>query len=123
MAESPFPYLHNDSERVALVEADNTYTYSEVNSRVNRFATGLLGNKDDLQEERIAFFMPASLDYVTTMHGVWRAGGIAVPLNVASAVSELDHYLSCASVTRMVANAEYQESLRDSASARNLVSA
>ncbi|GIS50621.1 MAG: hypothetical protein Ct9H90mP25_0550 [Gammaproteobacteria bacterium] len=24
----------------------------------------------------------------------WRAGGIAVPLNVASAVSELDHYLT-----------------------------
>lgn len=120
MAESPFPYLHNDSERVALVEADNTYTYSEVNSRVNRFATGLLGNKDDLQEERIAFFMPASLDYVTTMHGVWRAGGIAVPLNVASAVSELDHYLSCASVTRMVANAEYQESLRDLCASLNI---
>lgn len=120
MAELPFPYLHNDSERVALVEADNTYTYSEVNSRVNRFATGLLGNKDDLQEERIAFFMPASLDYVTTMHGVWRAGGIAVPLNVASAVSELDHYLSCASVTRMVANAEYQESLRDLCASLNI---
>jgi len=120
MAESPFPYLHNDSERVALVEADNTYTYSEVNSRVNRFATGLLGNKDDLQEERIAFFMPASLDYVTTMHGVWRAGGIAVPLNVASAVSELDHYLSCASVTRMVANAEHQESLRDLCASLNI---
>lgn len=120
MAESPFPYLHNDSERVALVEADNTYTYSEVNSRVNRFATGLLGKKDDLQEERIAFFMPASLDYVTTMHGVWRAGGIAVPLNVASAVSELDHYLSCASVTRMVANAEYQESLRDLCASLNI---
>ena len=120
MAELSFPYLHNDSDRVALVEADNTYTYSEVNSRVNRFATGLLGNKDDLQEERIAFFMPASLDYVTTMHGVWRAGGIAVPLNVASAVSELDHYLSCASVTRMIANAEYQESLRDLCASLNI---
>ena len=57
--------------------------------------------------------MPASLDYVTTLHGVWRAGGIAVPLNVASAVAELDHYLSSASVTRMVANGEYQDSLRE----------
>jgi malonyl-CoA/methylmalonyl-CoA synthetase len=120
MSETPFPYLHNNSERVALVEGDNTHTYSEVNSRIDRFATGLLGGKDDLQEERIAFFMPASLDYVTTMHGVWRAGGIAVPLNVASAVSELDHYLSCASVTRMVANGEYQESLRDLCASLNI---
>ena len=111
MSEIPFPYLQNGSDRVALVEGHNSYNYSEVNSRINRFATGLLGDQEDLQEERIAFFMPASLDYVTTMHGVWRAGGITVPLNVASAVSELDHYLTCASVTRMIANAEYQDLL------------
>jgi malonyl-CoA/methylmalonyl-CoA synthetase len=73
----------------------------------------LLDGKDDLKEERIAFFMPASLDYVATMHGIWRAGGIAIPLNVASAVAELDHYLTSAGVTRMIANGKYQESLRD----------
>ncbi len=120
MSEIPFPYLHNHSERIALVEGENTYTYSEVNARINRFASGLLADKDDLQEERIAFFMPASLDYVATMQGVWRAGGIAVPLNVASAVSELDHYLSCASVTRLVANPEYQESLKNVCASLNI---
>ncbi|GIT20728.1 MAG: hypothetical protein CM1200mP40_04100 [Gammaproteobacteria bacterium] len=80
MSEIPFPYLQNGSDRVALVEGHNSYNYSEVNSRINRFATGLLGDQEDLQEERIAFFMPASLDYVTTMHGVWRAGGITFPV-------------------------------------------
>lgn len=113
MTVESFPHLNNGNNKVALVEGDTSYTYGEVNERIDRFATGLLGNKADLQEERIAFFIPASLDYVTVMHGVWRAGGIAVPLNVASAVSELDHYLTCASVTRMVANGEYQESLRE----------
>lgn len=120
MSEIPFPYLQDSSDRIALVEGEKNHTYSEVNARIDRFATGLLGGKDDLQEERIAFFMPASLDYVTTMHGVWRAGGIAVPLNVASAVSELDHYLTCASVTRMVANGEYQDSLRDLCASLNI---
>ena len=120
MSEIPFPYLQNGSDIVALVEGHNSYNYSEVNSRINRFATGLLGDQEDLQEERIAFFMPASLDYVTTMHGVWRAGGITVPLNVASAVSELDHYLTCASVTRMIANAEYQDLLRELCDSLNI---
>ncbi|NKB34974.1 MAG: AMP-binding protein [Pseudomonadales bacterium] len=120
MSEIPFPYLQNDSDRVALIEGDVSYTYSTVNARINRFATGLLGDQEDLQEERIAFFMPASFDYVTTMHGVWRAGGIAVPLNVASAVSELDHYLTSASVTRMIANAEYQETLRELCDSLNI---
>jgi len=113
MAVETFPHLNNDNDKVALVEGDTSYTYGEVNARIDRFATGLLGDSADLNEERIAFFIPASLDYVTVMHGVWRAGGIAVPLNVASAVSELDHYLTCASVTRMIANGDYQESLRE----------
>ena len=32
-----------------------------------------------MHEERIAFLIPASLDYVTALHGIWRAGGIANP--------------------------------------------
>ena len=113
MSTTVFPSLAEGGDKVALVEGDNTYSYSQVNERINLFATGLLGDQQDLEEERIAFYIPASLDYVTVMHGVWRAGGIAVPLNVASAVNELDHYLTCASVTRMVANGQYQESLKE----------
>src|SRR6056300_1496660 len=111
MAVNTFPQLSNDNDKVALVEGDQSYSYGTVNERIDRFASGLLAGEQDLEEERIAFFIPASLDYVTVLHGVWRAGGIAVPLNVASAVAELDHYLSCASVTRMIANSEYHEAL------------
>lgn len=120
MSDTSFPQLNQDNNKVALVEGDNSYSYAEVNQRIDKFATGLLQGKADLQEERVAFFMPASLDYVTTMHGVWRAGGIAVPLNVASAVNELDHYLSCASVTRMIANGKFQESLRELCASMNI---
>ena len=120
MSEIPFPHLQDNVDNIALIDGNSRYSYGEVNRRIDCFATGLLGGKDDLREERIAFFMPASLDYVTTMHGVWRAGGIAVPLNVASAVAELDHYLSCAGVTRMIANAEYQESLGELCSSLNI---
>lgn len=113
MTTDMFSYLTGASDRVALVEGSKNYTYAQVNERINRFASGLLRGGPDLQEERIAFYIPASVDYVTTMHGIWRAGGIAIPLNVASAVAELDHYLRCASVTRMIANSEYQDELRD----------
>ena len=112
MSDTLFPFFNSNSDKVALVEGENKHTYSEVNDRINLFSSGILGAKEDLNEERIAFFLPASLDYVTTMHGVWRAGGIAVPLNVASAVSELDHYLTCANVTRLIAGTEYHDSLK-----------
>ncbi|MFT4929169.1 MAG: malonyl-CoA/methylmalonyl-CoA synthetase [Phenylobacterium sp.] len=108
MSASAFPHLTNDNHNIALMDGDNRYSYAQVNQRIERFATGLLAGKTDLNETRIAFFMPASVDYVTAMHGVWRAGGIAVPLNVACAVAELEHYLSCASVTCLIANAPYQ---------------
>ena len=113
MTHHDFHHLIDGNSRTALVADSATYSYGEVNARINRFATGLLGGKDDLQEERIAFFLPASLDYVTCMHGVWRAGGIAVPLNVASAITELDHYLGSARITRMFASASSPAELRE----------
>ncbi|PCH61739.1 MAG: long-chain fatty acid--CoA ligase [SAR86 cluster bacterium] len=120
MSDISFPHFNDSNNKTALVEGEVEHSYAQVNNRIDRFATGLLNGKADLAEERIAFFMPASLDYVTTMHGIWRAGGIAIPLNVASAVAELDHYLSCAGVTRMIANGSYKESLVELCASMNI---
>ncbi|NNE38230.1 MAG: AMP-binding protein, partial [Gammaproteobacteria bacterium] len=115
-----FQNLNNDHSKVALVEGSDTTTYADLHNRINRMATGLLDSKSDLNEERIAFLMPASLDYVTMLFGVWRAGGIAVPLNVSSAVPELEHALTCAEVTRVVANGEYAEKIAELCSSLNI---
>ena len=87
---------------IALVDGAQTRTYADLDKQVDRFAGGLLAGEADLQEERIAFLMPASFEYVTTLHGIWRAGGIAVPLNTASALPELEHCLSSTGVRRLV---------------------
>ncbi len=101
-----FAQIRPDNGRTALIEDGRTVSYGELDAASRRFAAGLLGGKADLEEERIAFFLPGSADYVTVMHGVWRAGGIAVPLNTGSAIPELEHYLSTARVTRLVARAD-----------------
>ncbi|MGD2009227.1 MAG: acyl-CoA synthetase [Cellvibrionales bacterium] len=87
---------------IALVDGEQTRTYADLDKQIDRFAGGLLAGQVDLQEERIAFLMPASFEYVTTLHGIWRAGGIAVPLNTASALPELEHCLSSIGVGRLV---------------------
>ncbi len=112
MADHGFQHLREGNTRTALVAGADTHSYGEVDSRINRFAVGLLAGRDDLQEERIAFLLPASVDYVTCLHGVWRAGGIAVPLNAATAVAELDHYLRSARVARMFASLDAPDALR-----------
>lgn len=97
-----FPTLRAGNNDIALQTGNETLTYAALHKRINQLASGLLADKADLNEERIAFFMPASVDYVCTLLGVWRAGGIAVPLNVAAAVPELEHALLCARITRLV---------------------
>ena len=87
---------------IALVDGAQTRTYADLDKQIDRFAGGLLAGEADLQEERVAFLMPASFEYVTTLHGIWRAGGIAVPLNTASALPELEHCLSSTGVRRLV---------------------
>ena len=103
MANEAFPALSQAYERIALVDGDRHFSYREINAHINGCAAGLLGGKNDLHEERIAVLIPAGLDYVAALHGVWRAGGLAVPLNVAAAEPELEHCLADADVTRLIA--------------------
>ncbi|WP_150295150.1 acyl-CoA synthetase [Sphingobium estronivorans] len=111
MPTDRFPLLQGDNDRIALIDGERRVTYGALSGLADRLATGLLDGMEDLAEERIAFFLPASPDYVAVMHGVWRAGGIAVPLNVGATIAELDHYLRCARVTRLVAQAKHHAML------------
>lgn len=98
----PFPAMNYSNNSVALNDGPAQLTYAQLRERIDHVASGLLEKKSDLKEERVAFFMPASVDYVTTLLGIWRAGGIAVPLNVAAALPEIEYVLSSAKVTRVV---------------------
>ena len=98
-------------DRIALVEGEQAFTYAQLAGRIDAMASGLLAGTADLNEARIAFLLPASADYVTALHGVWRAGGIAVPLNVAAAASEWEHCLTNTEVARVIAGEAQREQI------------
>jgi non-ribosomal peptide synthetase component E (peptide arylation enzyme) len=50
-------------KNIALVEAEASFTYAEVEQRTTEFASGLLDQSSDLAEARIAF--PCSLPVLT----------------------------------------------------------
>jgi malonyl-CoA/methylmalonyl-CoA synthetase len=87
----------------ALRCGSRTHTYSEILASSAAVASALLGETDDLGEARIAFFVPAGFEYVALQWGVWRAGGIAVPLNVSAAEPEIEHVLDDAEISVLVA--------------------
>ena len=97
-----FPALDFRNTATALRGASGDWTYANLQRQVLRVATALLGSARDLDEERIAFLLPASADYIAVLLGLWRAGGIAVPLNVSAALPELEHALHNAGVTRLL---------------------
>ncbi|MCB1035059.1 MAG: AMP-binding protein, partial [Acidobacteria bacterium] len=99
------------ADRIAVVDAAGEWSYGDLLAASGRRAGDLLGGRPDLEEERIAFLVPPGFDYVACLWGVWRAGGIAVPLCLSHPPPELGHVLVDAGVRRVLAAADHAEKL------------
>lgn len=84
---------HSHRGRVAIISESSRHTYDEVLKRSEEISSFLLQEKEDLQEARVAFMVPPGLEYVATLWGIWRAGGIAVPLCLTHPALALEHVL------------------------------
>lgn len=80
-------------ERIAIREDGRFYRYEDLLERSAGVAATLLDGRADLGEERVAFMAPAGFDYAAIQWGIWRAGGIAVPLSSQATARELEHVL------------------------------
>jgi malonyl-CoA/methylmalonyl-CoA synthetase len=81
-------------ENLAIATPGETFTYGQLLERSAQMANLLLNGKTDLQEQRVAFLVPSGFDYVVTQWGIWRSGGIAVPLCTSHPLPELDYVVS-----------------------------
>jgi malonyl-CoA/methylmalonyl-CoA synthetase len=79
--------------RIAIVAADGTYTYEQLDDSSRRVAGALLGDNVDLNQNRVAFFVPPSFAYAAVQRGIWRAGGVAVPLAISHPPAELEYVI------------------------------
>ena len=82
----------------AILSGGITYSYADLLNASERVAAALLDGRADLEEARIAFLVPGSFAYVAVQWGVWRAGGIAVPLSVGAREPELEHVFTDAQI-------------------------
>ncbi|MEY3644251.1 MAG: hypothetical protein RLZZ207_946, partial [Bacteroidota bacterium] len=65
---------------IAILDSSGEYTYGSLLEKSSKIALHLLQGKEDLNQERVAFMVSPGINYVATLWGIWKAGGIAVPL-------------------------------------------
>ena len=97
---------HGHAERTAITAAEGTFSYRDLLDASARVAACLLGPRDDLREARVAFLASPGFHYVATQWGIWRAGGVAVPLATSHPPPELEYVIRDADAAVVVADAE-----------------
>jgi len=102
--------VESHGEWLAVVDAEGRqFTYAELLAASESVARWLLDREglagaQDLDEERVALMIPSGFAYVAALLGVWRAGGVAVPLCVTHPAPELAYVLDDTGATAVLAH-------------------
>jgi len=98
-------------DRIAVKSEGNSSTYQQLLDFSESIALLLLNGKDDLNEERIAFIVPASFNYTAIQWGIWRAGGIAVPLCVKHPFSSMAYVINDTKASVIICSSQFENFL------------
>jgi malonyl-CoA/methylmalonyl-CoA synthetase len=101
--------------RAAIVDPAGSHSYRELLSASASAASALLGGRADLTEARIGFLTDPDFSYAAVQWGIWRAGGIAVPLAVSHPVGEWEYTLRDSGASAVVAGAAFVDAIRPAA--------
>ena len=92
MSDSDLPFLgaaRRHPDRTALIFDEREYLYCDLLALSERVAHFLLRGRTDLEGARVVLLVPPGVAYVAAQWGIWRAGGVVVPLALAPPVPEL----------------------------------
>ena len=106
--------------RVAVIDSAGPHGYRELLQASDRIAAALLDGHDDLREQRIAYLIAPGFSWVAVQWGIWRAGGVAVPLPLGAPAPELQYFAEDAQVTALVGDADNGQALGPVAAATGL---
>ncbi len=100
------------ADQTAVISEGQSYLYRDLLEDSARIARFLLQGSTDLNEARIAFFIPSSYAYVSVQWGVWRAGGVAVPLCTSHPLPSLEYVLSDTAAEVLLTTSQHKEFLQ-----------
>ncbi len=106
--------------RTAVRVRKHAYTHRALLDASARVAAALLGDRDDLHEQTVAFLVTPGFAWIAVQWGIWRAGGIAVPLPLGSTVRELEYLLDDAKPGALIFDTDDQNTWSTLAAKRNI---
>lgn len=102
--------LHGD--RIALDVDEDSFTYRKLLDASAGVAAALLDGRAHLEGDRVSFLVPPGFRHVAVQWGIWRAGGVAVPLAVSHPPAELQHVIDDSGANIVVSDTELTERVR-----------
>ncbi len=96
---------------IAFASKAATHTYQDLLDRSASCAAALLDDRADMEEARIALLVPAGFEYAAAQWGIWRAGGITVPLCLSATEGEWEYALTDSGAAIAVVTAALAEKI------------
>src|SRR5579871_5355901 len=91
-------------QRTAIRDSNGSYTYAELLEASALVAAALLDGASDLGEERVCFQLAPGFAWVAVQWGIWRAGGVAVPLPASCTEPELEYLIADSAASILVSD-------------------
>ncbi len=93
--------------KTAVIDTQSSFSYEDILERSHAYSEVLLADKTDLKEARVAFMVSPGIDYVAAQWGIWRAGGIAVPLCITYPLPSLDYVIEDTQAEYLIVSPAY----------------
>ena len=102
-----FNQAQQHPQSVAILDIQGAHTYESLWTKSSQIALQLLGGRSDLEQDRVAFMVSPGLNYVATLWGIWKAGGIAVPLCLSYPLPSLAYVIEDTQADALVVEPDY----------------
>jgi len=102
---------HIFADSVAISDPNGDFTYQQLIDASNQWAYRFLLGGTDLDGARVAFMVQSGFHYVAVQWGIWKAGGVAVPLCISYPIASLQYVLEDTGASQVVIDTDFQEVL------------
>lgn len=99
-------------KRQAIIARDGVYSYQDLLDASSQMAAALLGGQKDLRGKRVVYLVPPSFSHVAVQWGIWRAGGVAVPLAEFLPLPQIEYMIEDSDPAILLAASSYKEKIK-----------